>query len=139
MQFHWHILLALPLLLLYPFIGNYAIIIAFSSILIDADHVQILIKRRTTSWKQIKSVIAEKMDAYKNKPKDALREQLFLFHSLEFIILLFVLSIFFYPMLFVSLGFIYHDVFDVAHHGIRKMPLLRWISFIYGCYIVRKE
>jgi hypothetical protein len=139
MQPSWHILLALPLLLLYPFIGIYAIILALSSIVIDADHVQILIKRKTTSWQQIKSIISEKMEAYKNKPKDAFREQLFLFHSIEFNIVLIALSFLFYPLLFVSLGFIYHDLFDVAHHSIRRMPLLRWIFFTYGCYVVRKE
>lgn len=105
-----HIILGAIFSLLVYFIFNlslYQVLIIFSaSVLIDLDHFLFYVKRhRNTNLKK----------AYfwhKALPKDH-KPMMHIFHSLEFLIIIGILSIFYNFFLMLFIGFIFHSIFDL--------------------------
>jgi len=123
-----HILIGLLLLSSYFWIGNAAILIAVAYVAVDIDHIQILIKEKAFSFNKIKEVIKNIDEKYDGNPKNAFDGQIFILHSVEFVIMLLILAYFFYPRLyFVALGASLHIITDIIHHLIRGFPIIKWL------------
>jgi len=141
MLIFYHALASLLLLGLYPLLGNYTFLVMLSSILTDLDHLQLITQKRLYSTKRIKVFIKNYFKAYQ-KNEDAVqlfKGQIFLFHSIEFVALLAILSIFYKPLLFISFGCIFHILGDIIHHRMNGWPVLRWLSLSYGIMIYAEE
>jgi uncharacterized membrane protein len=127
MQTKWHLLASLFFLFLYPVLGNYVFVCMASSILIDIDAIFLVIRQRAFSLKKIKYLVDNVHKIYAKNPKTAFKDIFYLFHTLEFNALLLILSIWFPILGFIGLGFLFHIFFDVLHHHLGKMPVLRWL------------
>ncbi len=112
--------------LLYPYFGFYVIIIFFSSFLIDVDHF-LWCGFRHKNW-NLKNVY--KFYIGNTKLKDILN----IFHTLEFLILLMVLALYFRFFLFVLIGVGLHYVLDAIDlvvnkkYGRRAVSLIGWLK-----------
>ena len=123
------------LLFLFPQIGwlGFLLIIA-STVLIDIDHYLYYVYYK----KDISLPNAYKWFIKKTKHFFSLsREQrnkskilLFIFHGLEILILLFILSLFFKPVLFVFIGYAFHLLLDLVNQP-RYWDKLMKVSIIY--------
>ncbi len=130
MKFTSHILASILLLFLFPLFGNKMFIIMFASIFIDFDHIYLLVKQRLYSIKQIKHLMGTIHSLYRHDPNSAFKDIAYIFHTVEFNIILLFLA-FWYPVFFyICAGFIFHILTDVAYHWFYKMPILRWLFFI---------
>jgi hypothetical protein len=127
MKFLGHLLIGILILLLYPLIGSMAIIISLSSILIDLDHIQIMIKEKAYSIKKIKQLIKKTRDEYEKDHKNAFNGQIFILHSIEFAALLLIISYFYHIFLFIAIGCLIHIMIDAIHHSINRMPVYKWL------------
>jgi pilus assembly protein TadC len=132
MKLPGHILVSPSLLLLHPIIGNYGhlILASFASVFIDIDHIQLLIGEKVFSFSKIKELYRNIYKNYSDNPSSAYKKVFYLFHTVEFNILLLVLSLWWPPLMFVVLGFAFHIVCDIIHHKLNGMPILRWL-FLY--------
>lgn len=134
----WHILLgAVFSLLLWPVFGLGSLIIFASSFLVDFDHFLFYIKR-TKNYNLLKAYSFLKKFAEKRKKEPPL----FIFHVIEFWILLFVASLF---SKFVSLAFIgialhmFLDFLDDAFKKRRRQfSLVTWLWRSKDNFIRRK-
>jgi len=130
MKFLGHVLIGILALFLYPWIGYYSIIIAVSSIAVDIDHFQILVKEKAFSFNKIRKLLKEGYKEYSKSPKQAFKGEIFVLHSLEFVIILTIIAYFFYyDLFFVVLGVLLHISTDVIHHLIKGFPVVRWLFF----------
>lgn len=126
MEFRWHLLVGIWILILYPIYGLRVVLTFLSSLAIDLDHIYLVIKEKAFSLKKLRKLEAEVYTRHK-KRKDAFNNVFFIFHTAEFNILLLVAS-FFYPFLFyISAGFIFHIVCDIVHNLYFNVPIKRWI------------
>ncbi len=127
-----HILVAPALLLFHvPQLGGAdisSLLIAMSaSIVTDADHIQLLMQEHDFSWSKIKELNRDIYTNYANNPREAYKDVFYLFHTVEFNLVLFLLSLW-YPLLsFVVLGFVFHILCDIVHHRRNGLPILRWL------------
>ncbi|MAG50330.1 hypothetical protein CL621_01655 [archaeon] len=126
-----HIVLGLLFsLFLYPLFGFYVIIIFLSSFLIDVDHVLwYFIKYK--KWDNLKEIYNYYTDDEK------IRDILNVFHTIEFLILLIVLAIFFKIFRFVLIGVGFHYLLDIIYmvshkkYGRRAISLINWLKRNY--------
>lgn len=132
MNLNCHILLGLLLLPFYLIFGKIIFIIIIASILIDIDHLQILFENNAFSLKKIKCTIREVNKRYNSHSPDSFNRQYFIFHSLEFNLLLILLSFLYKPLIFIFLGFSFHILCDLIHHSYFKLPIKRWIFLTEG-------
>lgn len=111
------------LFLLSPIVGIGGSLIAMaSSLVIDADHIHLVIKERAFSLKKLKELnkgIFDKNRYYENVT--------YALHSLEVSLVLLCLSFFWSPLNYVAIGFLFHIVADAIHHRIHKLPVLSWL------------
>jgi len=99
-----------------------------ASILIDVDHIQLLMKERDFSFSKIKELNRDIYTTYANNPNGAYKDVFYLFHTVEFNIGLLLLS-WWYPLLsLIVLGFTFHILCDIVHHRSNNLPILRWLS-----------
>jgi hypothetical protein len=124
----YHLLLSVILLALYPFIGNYVFISILASLLIDIDHLGIIIRHKIYTYKKFKHLV-KSTSSKKEKDIDLVyKETLFLLHTVEFNAALLLLSLW-YPILgYVALGFLFHIICDTIHHSLNDLPAFRWMS-----------
>jgi hypothetical protein len=101
-----------------------------ASVLIDLVHVWLFIQKKAFTPRKIWKVIWEETDFKKlSGNRDAWKGTLFLFHTLEFNVILLILS-HFYPVLFyVSIGLFYNIILDLVHHYYWDLPL-DWVSLV---------
>lgn len=138
-------LLASPVLLgLYPITISENIIIAIAaSILIDLDHVQLIIEEKAYTLGGIKRL---NENIYKptiqGRPNRMYVDIIYLFHTVEFNALLLFLSAY-YPFLkYVIVGFIFHITCDILHHRSHGLPVVRWLfltSWIKYTFVDKKR
>jgi hypothetical protein len=138
MNISFHFISSIPLIaVLYPFFGDYTFLIFIGSFLIDFDHyLWSVVKFKNLSLK--KSYQYHKSIHSPHKERDVLH----IFHTIEFLILMVITTIilfklnqiFFYKsFLMISLGIIYHQLFDfgslIKHHcrHPRAISLIAWI------------
>lgn len=128
MQFIYHLLIGILLLSSYFWIGNAAFLVAASYVLVDLDHIQILIKEKAFSFEKVWDLIINGYEKYDQNPKQAFDGQFFILHSIEFLIILLIIAYFWYPKLyFVALGVGLHILTDIIHHLIRGFPIIKWL------------
>lgn len=122
-----HLLIALVLFaIFYPIFGYIVLLPLIVSILVDFDHLFLVVKEKKHSFYQLRSLMK---DIYKTKKKkDLWKGMFFLFHTVEFNVLLIILGIFYNPILiWISIGLIIHIISDLIHHSAKGFPILRWI------------
>ena len=129
MKFSGHIAVSPVLLLLTPFIGlSNALIAIASSILIDLDHIHLVIAERAFSIPKLKYITDHIYDGLINgKPNRAYVDIIYLFHTVEFNLLLLALSLKIGWLKYIALGFIFHILCDILHHRKHKFPIIRWL------------
>lgn len=118
------------------------LIILASSVLIDADHcIYYFIQEKDISikkcyaWhkKHLKETLALPMSERKKKYTG-----FYIFHGIEWLVILFLLSIFVFPnFIFIFIGFLLHGVVDISHEYYIKRTLHK-SSLIYS-YIQWKK
>ncbi len=124
-----HLLASPALIALYPITTAPNIIIAMSaSVLIDLDHVHLIMRERAYTREGIKRL---NENIYKptidGKPNRMYVDIVYLFHTIEFNLLLLLLSRY-YPFLkYVVIGFIFHILCDIYHHRAHHLPIIRWL------------
>jgi hypothetical protein len=129
MRFVSHLVLSIALLALYPIIGSSAFIAMAASVLIDIDHVALLLHKKAFSVKGARFYIDNIDRIYQEDPENALKKVIYILHTVELNLLLAAASIWF-PMLFpIFVGFTYHIITDALHHWLSGMPVRRWIFF----------
>ncbi|OGD66988.1 hypothetical protein A2442_02535 [Candidatus Campbellbacteria bacterium RIFOXYC2_FULL_35_25] len=129
-----HILVA-PLLISMPYLFSFSsgatIIAIASNILIDIDHLQLIFKEKAFSFSKIKNLYESIYDKHNheksNKAFDS--DVFYLFHTIEFNVLLLALSLRFPFLMFVAIGFLFHILFDIIHHLMHHLPI-RWLFLI---------
>ena len=113
-------------IILYPIFGFYIIIIFLSSFLIDVDHFL---------WYGFKYKNWNLKDSYKfyienTKYKDVLH----IFHTIEFLILVILLTLYFRFFLFILIGIGLHYILDAIYtithkkYGKRAVSLIMWLK-----------
>ena len=106
MYVHKHVILGfLFSLVIYPFIGYNSLIVFLSSFLIDFDHY-LYYFYKTGSLNLWKAV-----DYFLKKE----RRVIMIFHTTEFLTLIFILSFFWYWFIYILLGISFHLVLDIYH------------------------
>ncbi|MBR9706752.1 hypothetical protein GOV14_06975 [Candidatus Pacearchaeota archaeon] len=137
------IILSVAIYTIFPFIGFFNTLIIFlSSVFIDFDHYLLYIFRKKNispfrfwSW-SIKTIkMLKKMPPAKRKK---FKKPLFIFHVIEFWILLGVLSFFWNFFIFVLLGIAIHMIADWVDLCHRKDPLFYKFSLLYTIAFNRK-
>jgi len=110
--------------MLFPFIGISSLLILFATYFIDVDHYfYCVFKHRIYSLKECISF----------HKKDLGRDELHIFHTIEFWILLAIASIYSTFFLLISIGIFYHLAFDFLNIHIyslynrRTFSLYTWI------------
>ena len=133
MKFYGHAIASLVFLLFYPLFGNVVFIPMLSSIFADIDHIYMLFKEKSFTWKKIKSLFRDSglnVDGLSSEvKKNRWKGILFLFHTVEFNILLLFMALFYPVLIYISIGFIFHMFTDYVHHSIKGLPLSRWLFF----------
>ena len=124
-----HLALGIPFAILFPLLGFKVFIAIVASVFIDADHLYILIKHKMYSWKKVMYLVDNINDIYKKDPDNAFKDIVYIFHTIEFNIVLLALSVNFPVLFYVWLGFVYHIICDIIHHKLHGMPIWRWLSF----------
>ncbi len=143
----WHILIAFFIfLVLFPFFSWYSLVISLSSVLIDTDHYIIsCIKRKSLSLSKAYTYLKnlDKKQSNKNfKAKYCFF--LMIFHTYEFLFLLFLLSYSHNLFLFILSGFLIHLAADLisifATYPRRYFFLcLKSLSLMYHIYTRNKK
>ncbi|MEA2037924.1 MAG: hypothetical protein U9O94_10540 [Nanoarchaeota archaeon] len=111
-----HVIVSLILVLaLFPFFGFYSLLALVGGVLIDFDHV-------IYYWIKFKSFDFKKGHKYfrdlaLTKDKSVTNELFMLFHSVEFIILIGILSFYYSPFLVLIIGTIVHMIMDFIYES----------------------
>ena len=143
----WHILFGIIfsvlLFFVWPKIGISGMLIIFlSSVLIDFDHYAYYVfKKKDFSLKHAYIWYVE-MDKKFLKLNKKTRKKYYyafcFFHGFESLLILFILSIFYFPFLFILLGFLFHLIIDAVHTLYKaKKDIFCLISFSY--YLLNKK
>lgn len=134
-----HIIINLIIsLILFLFIEPvYSMIIFLSSVLIDADHyLYYVIEKKKFSLKKAYNWHLIRLKKYRqlsDKEKDRHKNFLFVFHGIEPLVIVYLLSLYFPVLFYVFLGFAMHlteDLFVAHKDRITKMKLF----LIYQIY-----
>ncbi len=127
MQLKEHIKASTLLLVLYPLYGNKIFISMLSSVAIDTDHIYLAIREKAYTYPKMKALAERIYKVYQADPEGAYKNIFYLFHTVEFVILLMILSLYFPWLKFVALGFAFHIICDAIYCKIKKCPIMRWI------------
>ena len=125
----WHILFGLifsiAVYLLFPITLLQASIIFLSSILIDIDHYLFYVKRK----KDFSLPKAYRWHIHLGKIKANKKKSAMMFmHTIEFLILIAILSYFFNIFIYILIGLLFHMILDMLHHlQSKEYSLIRYI------------
>jgi len=123
MNSHHHFILSLFLLVLYPFFGPSIFISLLWATLIDLDHVHLVFREKAYTLKKIRKLINNIQSIYKSQGHERFKGTVYLFHTLEFNLVLFTLAQL-YPLLYyVLIGGAFHILTDIISHW----PSKRWL------------
>jgi len=127
-----HVIIGAVLALLVSFMLNvgfvYSLIIFLSFVLIDFDHYLIyLFRKKNFSLKKAYNYF---LSLRNKKGKMKLFHPLCLFHTIEFLFIIFILSFFSKIVFFIFVGFLSHSIFDIIDLAIRKKLYVREFSLI---------
>jgi hypothetical protein len=127
---------AAPILGALYFVGGLesVVIAIIASILIDLDHLHLIIREKTFT---VKKIIELSQNIYgQDSIKRCFEDVTYALHSIEINILLIVLAYYFYlPLAYIAMGFIFHIICDIIHHRRQKLPIIPWL--ILTTYFIR--
>ncbi len=112
---------------------NGVIIAVFASLLIDLDHIHLVIREKAFSFQKIIKISENIYDP--ESLKRCFMDVTYALHSLEVNLLLLALSFYFPILLYVVAGFSLHIACDMIHHHKLGLPIISW--FILTTYFVR--
>lgn len=119
-------------IILYPAIGEKAIIFGVSVVVIDIDHfIEYYTDTRKFSIKglfEYHNVLLKNLDGYLG---------LNLFHTIECYIILFCLGLFLPSVNFILMGFLFHHLFDQIQLCVLHKPFARAFSIVE--YLIRRK
>lgn len=124
-----------PILGLLYFVGGLesAIIAIIASLLIDIDHLHLLIREKAFT---IKKIIELNQNIYdQDSIKKCFKDVTYVLHSVELNALLIILAYWYTPIIYVVIGFIFHIICDIIHHHRQKLPVISWL--ILSTYFLR--
>lgn len=101
---------------LFPNIGPNALTIFLASFLIDADHYfAYALKRKNLNLRKAYKYFREMHEKLKIGVKNGknIKSPLVIFHTVESLLLLLILSIFYPIFLFIFIGFVFHNILDM--------------------------
>lgn len=126
MQFTGHLVVSPLLLSLSPVIGLENSLIAITaSLFIDVDHIYLVIKEKAFTVKKIKSLINNIHQKHiDGRPNRAYIDIVYLFHTVEFNFVLFLLSLYFPWLKYILIGFLFHIICDILHHRFNGLPVM---------------
>jgi hypothetical protein len=134
----WHLLLGFIFSLFLLIINiplSYLGIFFFSSFLIDIDHWfgYIFQKKKFSPIKAIRwnYLESKRWDRLSKNEQEKYKSLIMIFHNLEFLFILFLLSIFYNPFLFVLFGCLFHLITDWIYSLCRNKIIYPKISIIY--------
>jgi len=124
------------LFVLFPQMNLVGLFILFiSSLFIDVDHMMYYtFKTRNLNPKKAVSWFISKGDFWLSLPLKEKRKYdwpIFIFHGIEFLFLLWILSLFFPIVKFIFLGILFHLFLDYCHLLFHNAPLMLKISPTY--------
>lgn len=125
------------LYLIFPKLGliNIAIFWFSSWFIIDFDLIILyIIKKRSLNPKKLieyKKKQKKLWSSLSPKEKDEYKYNIRIFHNLEIIVILTLLSVILPSLIFVVLGFVYHMIFDLVDLSDKKENILKKVSLIY--------
>jgi len=126
---------SLLLYLLTPITITQTIIIFLASVLLDFDHyLYFIITKKDFSLTKAYNWFVRKKKKWLALPKDQkpkYKKTIFLFHGIEFFIILTILTYFFPPVIFILLGFLIHMIVDFIDILIIKEPFYIKFSQLY--------
>ncbi len=110
------------------------LLIWFSSVLIDFDHyIYYMYKKKDFNLKNAYKFFKLKQDKFRLLPKEKREEfygGIFFLHSLEVLIILFIIGLYFESIFFIFIGFGFHLILDLIHNVVfykRRMDKLSLI------------
>lgn len=105
-----------------------------ASILIDCDHLHLVIREKAFSIKKLASL---SQNIYgQDSIKRCFEDVTYGLHSIEINALLIILSMIVEPLLiYIAIGFIFHIICDIIHHRRNQLPILSWL--ILTSYFIR--
>ncbi len=106
------------------------LIIFLSSVLIDLDHIQMVVVNKAFTIDKIIQLDKQIYPEYKQHPDTAYLNVIYIFHTIEFNVVLAMTGILNNILFFISLGFIFHTICDVIYFLLKRLPILRWLSFV---------
>lgn len=136
-QFHlfYSVLVSLILFVLNFSLLDIFIFLISSIVLIDLDHVPSFILREKSinpfkffRWSYEKK---EKWDKLSLKEKMLYKKPIYLFHNIEFLLILFLVSKFFNIFIFVFWGFLFHLLLDLCYNIYSKEEKYFKLSLVY--------
>jgi len=110
------IIFSILVYLIFPAVGILGALIIFAaSVLIDVDHYSVYVWRKK-DW-SLKNSFKWYMEFKKNKDRTIkkLKSPMNVLHTIEFLFLFFVISIFNNLLFLIFVGFIFHSICDVYH------------------------
>lgn len=134
MKLSSHILAAPLLGPLYLIGGTESVFIAATaSILIDLDHLHLLIKEKAFTPKKLAELSQNIYD--ENSIQRCFKDVTYALHSVEVNALLLAFSYWYSPLFYVMVGFSLHVCCDIIHHHRHKLPVWSWL--ILTTYFLR--
>lgn len=124
-------LIASPVLFSLASLGDIdnILVAILASVFIDIDHIFLLYREKQFSYSKVATLYKDIYHIYKNDPEKAFKDVIYIFHTLEFNLLLLILSLYFPWLRFIFYGFMFHILCDIIHHKFFGMPILRWLFF----------
>ncbi len=114
-------------ILLYPVFGYNAIWILVGGFLIDTDHyIDYAIRKKDFSLRNAYRYFDNRHKPNTNPEKDLLH----IFHTIEFFLLIIILSLFFQFIFITLIGMVFHELLDLVEFTRKKLWDFRAISAI---------
>ncbi|MFH0936568.1 MAG: hypothetical protein V1815_02725 [Candidatus Woesearchaeota archaeon] len=116
---------ALLSVILYPFLALNVLWVFFAGFLIDVDHyIYYVLKFKSFNLKKAYKYFEE------YEKKRHFKDVLCIFHTIEFFILLLILSFYNKIIFLIFIGIIFHEILDLIDMYIKKLWEARALSFI---------
>jgi len=141
----YHILISMlfsfSVWLIFPNIGFYTFAIFFSSVFIDVDHYLVYVKRKKDfNLKRAANYFLEFHKQLKKsiRKRKKVKAPLVVFHTIEFLLLVAVFSLFSKLVFFILIGFLFHSLLDIIDIYLEFGTLsVRYFSLI--SYLINKD
>jgi hypothetical protein len=130
MNIAYHFLINYAAGRLFGFASPDSLVIALSGVIIDVDHlINVFLIQKLTSARKIVDFARE--EGRRKRP------HLYIFHTAEFLLAIFVLSMYVGRfLLLVAIGFLFHLLADAFSYILRYRSMRPWIGYFSGIYLL---